>query len=102
MTWRTVVNRWKIPLALAAVLIAAAVPAYAIADGVEGAKTDRPDRARIGRPRLPSAAAIVAGTSKLTQRPHVVRLEPAEAAAPAVPLETPGLVRKERPARLGP
>jgi hypothetical protein len=97
MTWRTVDNRWKIPLALAAVLSAAAVPAYAIADGIQSARTDRPDRAQIGQPQLPAAAAIVEDTPASVLRSRNVRVQPAQAAAPAVPLgTTPGLTRNER------
>ena len=94
--WRTVDNRWKLPLALAAVLIAAAVPAYAIADGIQSARTDRPDRAQLGQLRLPSAAAIVKDTPASLLRSRNVRVHPAPAAALAVPLGTPGLTRNER------
>jgi hypothetical protein len=94
MTWRTVDNRWKLPLALGAVLIAAAVPAYAIADGIQSARTDRPDRAQLGQPRLPSAAAVVKDTPASLLRSRNVRVHPAGAAALAVPLGTPGLTRK--------
>ena len=96
MRWRTVDNRWKIPLPFVAVLIAAAVPAYAIADGIQSARTDRPDRARIGQPRLPSAAAIVKDTPASVLRSRNVRVHPASAAALAVPLGTPGSTRNER------
>lgn len=95
MRLRTVVTRWKIPLALAGVFIAAAVPAYAIADEIQSARTDRPASVQIGQLQLSTPAARVGDSSDaLTTRPSAVQLVNGQA-APAVPLEDPALVRKE-------
>jgi hypothetical protein len=99
MNRRRVTHRSNVRLGLAAVLTAAAIPAYAIADGIVGAGSDRPDRAQI-KLRLPSEGELVQNVPDSVLRPREVRLGSGPAAAP-VTVETPDSVRKQ-PSRLGP
>ena len=95
-----VINRCKVALGLTAVFTAAAIPAYAIAEGVPGAGSNRPDRAQIGQPQLPSEAALTRNVPSSALRPQNVHLEGGQAAGPA-PVETPDSARK-KPSRLEP
>jgi hypothetical protein len=99
MNQRRVARRRKVGLGLAAVLTAAAIPAYAIADGIVGGRTDKPDPAQI-KLRVPSQAELTQNAPASVLRAHEVRLESGPASAP-VTVETPDSVRK-RPSRLGP
>ena len=93
------INRCIVALALAILLVAAAVPAYAIADGIERVPTDRPDRVQIGQPRLPSAGEQITDVPTSLQRPKDVRVQSLPASGP-VPDDVPSL--RKLPGRLGP
>ena len=99
MNRETVRNRSMVALGLAILLTAAAVPAYAIADGIQRAPIDRPDRDQVGQPRLPSADELVRSVPPWLLRREDVHLQTSPASGPSA--DEPPSVRK-LPARLGP
>ena len=100
MNRHRVISRCVVGLGLAIAFTAAAVPAYAIADGIQRAQADRPDRVHIGQPRMPSEAERAKDVPNSVLRPKGVHLGSGQAAEP-VPVEAPSSVRKE-PRRLEP
>jgi hypothetical protein len=94
----TVINRSIAALGLAILFTAIAVPAYAVADEIQRARADRPDRVQIGQPRLPSAG------ERVTDVPtSVLRLQDVRVNVPAsgpVPEDAPSV--RKLPGRLAP
>jgi hypothetical protein len=99
MNRETAINRSLAALGLAILFMLAAVPAYAIADEIQRARADRPDRVQIGQPRLPSAPELVTDVPNSVLRPRDVQLHSAPASGP-VPDEAPSV--RKLPGRLGP
>jgi hypothetical protein len=95
---KTAGNRSIMALGLAILLTAAAVPAYAIADGIQRAPVDRPDRDQIGQPRLPSADELVRSFPTSLLRRQDVHLQTSPDGPSA---DEPPSVRK-LPGRLAP
>ena len=92
-------NRSVAALGLAILLTAVAVPAYAIADEIQRARADRPDRVQVGQPRLPSADELVTTVPASLLRSQDVHLQTAPASGLTVD-EAPSV--RKLPARLGP
>jgi hypothetical protein len=99
MSWETAINRSLAALGLAILFMLAAVPAYAIADEIQRARADRPDRVQIGQPRLPSAPELVTDVPNPVLRLRDVHLQSAPASE-LVPDEAPSV--RKLPGRLGP
>jgi hypothetical protein len=99
MSRETAINRSLAALGLAILFMLAAVPAYAIADEIQRARADRPDRVQIGQPRQPSAGETVTDVPTSVLRPRDVHLQSVPASGP-VPDEAPSV--RKLPGRLGP
>jgi len=98
MKRQSVTKRCTVALGLAILFMTAAVPGYAIADGIQRAQSDRPAQLQIGQPRSPSVDEFVTDIPNSVLRlPDVhVQSVPASALVP----DSPGV--RKLPARLGP